>query len=199
MVTFLQRTFTSLVNAHAGPLSLRCAMKNQGVISILVALIGFITFTLLLLNAKIGTLVYFSLVSLLSLVCMVIPVLNRLKELDVKNLKITLEKIKQAKEEIYAKEESLKETSYILSELIAANSTLMGMFGDENSSKYSKALVRSKINKLGINLDIPKDKIYDLFKYERALKELQQYEGNERDKKWQEFIELLRVGAEENA
>ncbi|WP_085920092.1 hypothetical protein [Halomonas sp. CSM-2] len=173
-------------------------MKSQGVISILVALIGFVTFTLLLLNEKIGVLGYFSLLSLLSFVCVVIPVLSRLKELDVRNLKLTLEKIEQAKGEIYAKEESLKETSYILSELIAANSTLMGMWGDENSSKYSKALVRNKINKLGASLDIPKDKIDDLFKYERALKELQKYKGEERDKKWQEFIDLLRVGAEEN-
>ena len=174
-------------------------MKNQGVISIVVALIGFITFTLLLLNSKIETTGYFLLLSLLSLVCVVIPVLSRLKELDVKNLKLTLEKIEQAKGEIYAKEESLKETSYILSEVIAANSTLVGMWGDKSSSKYSKALVRNKINKLGSNLDIPPEKIDELFKYERALKDLQQYKGDERDKKWLEFVELLRVGAEENA
>lgn len=180
------------------PLCIRCEMKSQGIIAIIVALIGFLTFTLLLLAEKIGTPGYLFLLSLLSLVCVVVPVLGRLKEFDVKNLKLTLEKIEQAKGEIYAKEESLKEISYILSELIAANSTLTGMWGDENSSKYSKALVKNKIKKLCLKLGIPKEKIDDLFKYERALKELQQYKGEERKKKWQEFIELLRVGADEN-
>jgi len=174
-------------------------MKSQSVISILIALIGFVTFTLLLLNGNVETVGYFSLLSLLSLVCIVVPVLGRLKEFDVKNLKLTLDRIEQVKGEIYAKEESLKQTSYILSELITTTSSLTGVWGDDNSSKYSKALIRNKIRKLGTNLKIPDSDIEELFKYERLLNDLPNYEGEERKEKWKEFTEVLRQAAEESA
>ncbi|MDO9319549.1 MAG: hypothetical protein Q7V56_15310 [Gammaproteobacteria bacterium] len=174
-------------------------MKTQVTIAILVGAVGFITFTVLLIEGVINGLGYFSLLSLLALVCIVTPVLGRLSELDIKNLKLTLQKIETTKEEIYAKEESLNETSYILSEVIAANSTLTGMFGDKDSHSYGKAIVKNKINKLGKNLKIPQEKIDELFKYQAALDELQQYSGDERNLKWKEFVELLKQGAEQDA
>jgi ABC-type phosphate transport system permease subunit len=67
-------------------------MKTQGLIAVIVGMVGFITFTYLLIDSKIGTLGYSSLLGLLAIVCIVIPVLGRLKELDLKNLKLTLEK-----------------------------------------------------------------------------------------------------------
>lgn len=174
-------------------------MKTQGTISVIVGVIGFSTFTYLLIESKIETLGYSSLLGLLALVCIVIPVLGRLRELDIKNLKLTLEKIEEAKKEIYAKEESLKEASHVLSELIAANSTLTGIWGDDESNSYSKALIRAKLRKLAQKLQFSSAEMEQIFKYEKALAEVHAASKEEHDEKWNNFKAILKAEAEKSA
>ena len=170
-------------------------MKNPNYIAIAVALICFVTFTWLLVSKNIESISYVALLSLLSIVCLVLPLQSRLRELDVKNLKLTLEKMENVKEEIYAKEESLQETAYLLADVIAANSAVAGMVGDEESSRYGKDLVKNRIERLGENLQIPQNRIEEIFKIEKALKEMQNYKGDEREEKWKEFKLILKEEA----
>ncbi|MEW8352819.1 MAG: hypothetical protein AB2665_03385 [Candidatus Thiodiazotropha sp.] len=174
-------------------------MKTQGTISVIVGVVGFVTFTYLLIDSKIGALGYSSLLGLLAIVCIVIPVLSRLKELDLKNLKLTLDKIEEAKKEIYAKEESLKETSHVLAELIAANSTLTGIWGDDESNSYSKDLIRAKIKKLAKQMEFSTEEMEQILKYEKALAEVHKAPKEEHDQKWNDFKQLLKAEAEQNA
>ena len=164
-----------------------------------IATIGFGTFTCLLVRDHIDSLAYVALLGLLAIVCMVLPLQNRLRELDVKNLKLTLEKIEDAKEEIYAKEESLRESAYLLADVMAVNSVVAPMLGDKESFEYGAELVKNRIEKLGKNLNIPQNRIDDLFKIERALADLQQYKGEEREAKWLDFKELLKSEARKDA
>ncbi|MFT6910281.1 MAG: hypothetical protein ACJAS1_007009 [Oleiphilaceae bacterium] len=166
----------------------------QGIISIAVGIIGFSTFTFLLFDEKIETLGYCSLLGLLAIVCIVIPVLSRLSELDIKNLRLTLTKIQEAKKEIYAKEESLKEASHVLSELIAVTSSLAGIWGDKSSRIHSKALITAKLNNLADKLNYSQEQRDQLFKYERALAAVSSATKEQHDEKWQEFINTLKEG-----
>lgn len=171
-------------------------MKTSGVLATIVGTVGFAVFTALLISHEIGTAGYISLLGLLVLTSLVIPVLDRLKTLDIKNLQLTLEKIESVKNEIYAKESDLRKTSMLLAELIAANATLTGVFGDEESTKYSGALVRAKIEHLAAQLRLTSGDIASIFKYEKALAHVHAATGEERDRRWKEFVALLKCEAE---
>jgi len=170
-------------------------MKKQGILSVTVGAICFVTFTCLLVLSIIGSAAYSALLGLLAIVCIVIPVLGRLRELDLKNLKLTLEKIEEAKKDIYAKEESLKEAAHVLAELIAANSTLTGIWGDDESNKFSKELIRAKLRKLAKKIEFSSTEMDSVLKYEKALAEVHAASKEEHDEKWEQFKQLLKSEA----
>jgi len=174
-------------------------MRSSGILATVVGLVGFITFTALLVKDIVGTASYIVLLTLLTLICVVIPVLERLKELDIKNLKLTLEKIEGVKKDIYAKESDLRQTSMLLAELIAANATVTGIWGDEESKKYSDALVRSKIMRLAKQLQLTANELDVIFKYDKALAGVHGAPKEEHDKKWGEFVELLKLESEKDS
>lgn len=159
---------------------------------LLVSTIGFITFTSLLVFSLINQFTYVTLLGMLTLLSILIPVLNRLKELDIKNLKMTLDKLEDTKNEIYAKEELLRNTSYKLSELIVTSSALGDILGDEESEKCSKALIKMKINELSQDLGFTNEEIQKIFKYENAIIELNTEKETVHEKKWEDFKNLLK-------
>lgn len=167
-------------------------MKSEVIISILVGVTGTAIFTCLLVRKDLGASSYVIMMSVLALVCLVIPVFNRLRELDLKNLKLTLDKIEEAKAEVFAKEEDLKESTLLLAELIAANTAVTGIWGDKDSSKYSKALIKKKTKDLLKNINVSDEKIKEVFKYQQVLEEMPKESGEDHDKKWKEFIEMLK-------
>lgn len=167
-------------------------MKTEVIISIIIGVLGVILFTGLLVAEKFGAPTYIILISILALVCLVIPVLQRLRELDLKNLKLTLHKIKEVKAEIFAKEEALKESTLLLSELITVNTALSGIWGDANSTKYRKELVSKKTKDLLHNLNVPESQIEEIFKYQKSLDNIPKEAGEEHDLKWKEFMAMLK-------
>ena len=167
-------------------------MKSEAIVSILTGIFGTTLFTWLLVHKELGPTSFVLLISILALVCLVIPVFNRLREFDLKNLKLTLDKIQEAKAEVFAKEEDLKQSALLLAELIVANSAVTGIWGDEDSNKYSKALIQKKAKDLLINLGLPDEKIEDVFKYQKALDEIPKESGTYHDMKWQDFIDMLK-------
>lgn len=173
-------------------------MNIQGIISVVLGGVGFSTFTYLLMASKIGASDYSLLLGLLAVVCIVISVLSRLRELDLKNLKLTLERIEEAKKEIYAKEESLKKASHVLAELIAANSTLASIWGDDESNAYSKLIVLAKLKKLARELEFSSEEMGQILKYESALSEVVLASKEEHDEKWRNFKNFLKSEAEKN-
>ncbi|ROZ61384.1 hypothetical protein [Ramlibacter sp. WS9] len=174
-------------------------MRAPGIVATVVGAAGVAVFTALLIAEKIGTAGYVSLLSLLVLTCLVIPVLERLKTLDVKNLKVTLEKIESVKKEIYAKESDLRKTSLLLAELIAANTTVTGIWGNSDTKKYSDALVRTKIMHLAKQLGLTPNELAEIFKYEKALSEVHAAPKEEHDRRWGEFVQLLKRESESSS
>ncbi|MGA2796637.1 MAG: hypothetical protein ABSE63_03550 [Thermoguttaceae bacterium] len=75
-------------------------MKPESIASCLLGLIGVSLFTILLVYEKISQVTYLSLIIPLALVCVVLLCLPRLQELDLKNLRIILHEIRQAKSEL---------------------------------------------------------------------------------------------------
>ena len=91
--------------------------KPPTVISIVVGIIGVILFTTLLATAKIGEASYVVLLGVLVLACIAILALPRLRELDIRSLKLTLDRIEAVKagiEELYGGIEHLRKAPLVL-------------------------------------------------------------------------------------
>lgn len=108
----------------------------------------FVVFTALLLANKIGELSYFSLNALSILVGVVIYGFDRLQEVDFKNLKMVLSELKQAKEELFVREEKLKEITFLISQIMAFTGYSGGRFESKESLQLKRAWYRYQINKL---------------------------------------------------
>jgi len=78
------------------------SFKIDALIAIIVAIIGIILFTWLLVTKHLGEASYAVLLTVLPLVCLSIYGFARIRELDLKNLKLILEKAEQIKSEIAA-------------------------------------------------------------------------------------------------
>jgi hypothetical protein len=91
--------------------------KPPTLISIVVGIIGVILFTTLLASAKIGEASYVVLLGVLVLACIAILALPRLRELDIRSLKLTLDRIEAVKagiEELYGGIEHLRKAPLVL-------------------------------------------------------------------------------------
>lgn len=69
---------------------------------------GTILFTTLLCFERLGQASYVVLMSALAVLAIVLYGFNRIREVDLKNLKVTLDKIEQVRDEVYAKAETLR-------------------------------------------------------------------------------------------
>ncbi len=110
-------------------------MKPESLSSCLLGFIGVSLFTILLVYEKISQVTYLALLIPLALVCVVILCLPRLQELDLKNLRIILHEIRQAKSEL---------------ETVKAN--IVEMYGGiDNLRKAPLVLDKSKIKEFGLD------------------------------------------------
>ncbi|MFA6134585.1 MAG: hypothetical protein WC869_11280 [Phycisphaerae bacterium] len=75
-------------------------MKAAPIVSITLGVAAFLVFTSLLVVDRLSGATYLGTLALLALVCLVIPCLPRLLELDLRNLRMTLSELRQVKSEI---------------------------------------------------------------------------------------------------
>jgi len=94
--------------------------------------IGLVLFTFLLREGKIGSASYTTLLIISILVSLALYGFDRLKELDLKNLKIVLNEIKEVKKDVYAKAETVKKLGEEMAELTAFNVISVGRFAAED-------------------------------------------------------------------
>lgn len=97
-------------------------MRNTVIFVIYALLIVLVTY--LLVNKHIEAGSYTLLFSILSISAIAIFLSDRLKELDIKNLKLVLTDIRKVKKDIYAKEESLRLIGEEIAELTTVGLTL---------------------------------------------------------------------------
>ena len=91
--------------------------KGATMAAIIIAIIGVAFFTTLLILNEINQPTYCFLIALVALITIVIFGFHRLQELDLKNLRVTLREIKATQKEIFAKEEDLKKTALLMSQI----------------------------------------------------------------------------------
>ena len=92
-------------------------MKAQIIAVVLLAIVCLVLFTSLLLSGHISAAVYAVLLGGFAVVCITLLVLPRLRELDLKNLRLVLNEIKQVKEdiaEVYGGIENLRKQPLVL-------------------------------------------------------------------------------------
>lgn len=97
-------------------------MSKESIAAIIIATIGLILFTILLICNYINQASYAFFIAILSLVCLVVNGFSRVREVDLKNPKIILDKMIEVKKDIYAKEDDLKKTAISLLDIIIFNS-----------------------------------------------------------------------------
>jgi len=162
-------------------------MKKDVLASILLGVLGSSLFVLLLFLEKINQVCFVTLMCSTGLFSFVILSLSRLKELDLKNLKLTLTELKQVKSDIYAKEDDLKKSSKLISELILFNSLFASRFGDTRSHECSQLWAKLKAKELLSALNIPDDQQKEVFRFSKMFEKMDSESGIT----WEEIIDRV--------
>lgn len=115
------------------------------VIAICGAFSGIVLITYLLLIGKIGSASFVTLFLGIAIVSTALYLSDRLKELDIKNLRLILAEVKEVKKDIYAKAETVKKLGEELADLTAFNVTSVGRFASKDL-KEKMLEARDRIN-----------------------------------------------------
>jgi len=119
-----------------------------------IAVLAFFAFTGLLAFGKIGEASYCFLLAGTALVALVVKGFNRLRELDLKNLKIVLADIERAKDELAVREERFKSVLIPLIQVIAYAGAAEGRLSSRESAKLRRQWYQKKleilVNQLGV-------------------------------------------------
>jgi hypothetical protein len=121
--------------------------------------------TALLVLGHIGEVSYSFLFALITLISIVVQLFPRLKELDLKNLKLVLAEIKDTKAELYAREEDLKSISHIILLVLSYSTVTQGRWGSTKSIDLQKQWFQQKIEQLTDALQYSNDEKKEITKY----------------------------------
>ena len=113
-------------------------MRREGIVSVILGLIGLALFTWLKVSQGMGDSAYVLLFAVLSFVCLVVNGFSRLSELDLKNLRLTLTKIEEARADVYAKQRDVIRISMQLARMIA----FLGAFQSRRMSAETLDIVK---------------------------------------------------------
>ena len=113
---------------------------------LLISTIVFVTMIALLWVGKLGEVSFTFLVAATALFGLVLHGFGRLKELDLKNLRVVLREIKVVKEEIFVREEKLKSIVTTLVHVLAYSGAVEGRWSDSESSSLKRQWYRKKLN-----------------------------------------------------
>ncbi|MFH1236564.1 MAG: hypothetical protein V1685_06570 [Parcubacteria group bacterium] len=108
--------------------------------TITIFIIGLVFFTFLLKLGLISGTVYASLLGLSLLIAVVFPNIDRLKELDIKNMRAVLSEIKK-------ESHIVKVLSGDIAELITLNGLFQGRWGDERTTNLRKQINEKQISR----------------------------------------------------
>ena len=114
--------------------------------ALLISGIAFATVVVLLLMGDIGETVFAFLAAASALLGFALHNYNRLQELDLKNLRITLRELRETKQEIFVREERLKSAFLPLIQLLAYQSAAANRWSSSESLALSRAWYKKKLN-----------------------------------------------------
>jgi hypothetical protein len=164
--------------------------------------IAFGTFTTLLFLGRIGEASYCFLFAASALFGLVLHGFARLKELDLKNLRVVLRELKQTKEELFVREEKLKAIALPLAEMIAFAGASEGRMGSKEfwpvMRGWYKRKLQGLIEALELNPVESSETQKYIQKYEEIDRALAKLEGHDRGdpEHEQAMTEAQRLSAE---
>ncbi len=141
-------------------------------IPFLIALLGVALCTGLLLGKNIGAPTYCFLFALVALVSLVLHGFDRLQELDLKNLKMTLREMQKTKEEIFAKQEDLKMTALLMAQIMDLNNANQGRWGSAEGAVLRRNWNDKKMRELIKRFECNSTEIAEMTKFSNKYKEL---------------------------
>lgn len=144
----------------------------MNMISILTVLLGVTLFTVLLIGKYIGAPSYCFLIALCALVGCVLNGFDRLQELDIRNLRMTLREIKKTKEEIFAKQEDLKKTALLMAQIVALNNATQGRWGDSAGNELRRNWNDKKMKEVINSFDFSDSETQEIMKFSEKYKTL---------------------------
>jgi hypothetical protein len=145
---------------------------EMNLISILTALLGVSLFTVLLIGKYIGAPSYCFLIALCVLVGLVLRGFDRLQELDIRNLRMTLREIKKTKEEIFAKQEDLKKTALLMAQIMDLNNTTQGRWGSSEGNELRRNWNDKKLKEVIDSFNFSNAEIQEITKFSEKYKTL---------------------------
>lgn len=169
--------------------------KTESIIAIIVSMIGLTLFTILLVQKEISAGYYVTLMGLLAAVSLAIHGFSRILKLDLKNLKITLDKIVEVRDEIFAKEEDLNNIAISLIKILACSTAWEGRLGSEETHMLLNQLYRLETRKLLDTIKVDKDIKKEVMKYHELFEKIEAEKDNEaeRNKLLAEILDTIRA------
>lgn len=131
-----------------------------------------IFFTILLYLSAIGQMAYVSLISVSMLTGFIIFFSDRIKEINLKELKMHLSEIKAAKEEVFAKEKEVKDIAFNLAKIIAFTSQVQGRMNSQEGHQRWRKWYRHHLDKLNKITNFTNNETDEIYKISRLYDEL---------------------------
>lgn len=138
----------------------------------MISTIVFIAFTTLLYIGKIGEVSYAFLVPATALFGLVLHGFDRLKEIDLKNLRVVLRELQQTKKELFVREENLKSMAIPLAQMVAFTGASEGRMGSKESFSAKRKWYKKKLEELISSLDFSEDEENEANKFVKKYEEI---------------------------
>jgi hypothetical protein len=167
-------------------------MKTESIISLLLAVVGTVLFTALLGYHLIGQAAFVTLMSILALVCIVVLVLRRLTQLDLKNMKITLEKFEKVRDDVFAKEKDIAKMSLLVSQLFAFNSAFEGRIYQPESHRLQQEWYYRKTAELLAAIKASPLSTEEVLKYFHAMRRYETSDNAAQKLEWHNLMNMIR-------
>ncbi len=163
-----------------------------------ISAIAFSIFTYLLYIGKIGEVSYAFLMPATAIFGLVLHGFDRLKELDLKNLRVVLNEIKETQKEIFVREEKLKEISLPLAQMVAFTAASEGRIANKEMWSVKRDWYKKKLEELIESLELSPDDAEDSKKFINKYEEIDNLLGNrEALKTSDEDYEQIKLALEE--
>lgn len=125
----------------------------------------------LLLIDKIGSASFTTFCGISFVLCLALLGFPRLKELDLKNLKLLLSETKEVKKEIHLKKEDLKKHSLAFTKLVAFTGSMMMRISDRDAYDRRIRFVRKNCDNLLNSLNSSEEEKAEAFRIMNLLEE----------------------------
>lgn len=130
-------------------------MRIESIAATILFIIGMAVFTLLLNAERISGTEYVALFIAAGLMALGLYGFKRLREFDLKNLRLVLAEMKDVQKSVYAKEDDLRSIAFHLAEILAVAAAFQGRYGSDRSNQLKQRWYRAKAQRLMNELDAP--------------------------------------------